>query len=475
MSDPDFTPDDLARLASLGISAAEALRQLRLLRRPPVSRRLVRPCTAGDGVVRIDAAEADALIRLHDEAAASGRLVKFVPASGAASRMFRDLLVYREAALKALSSGTGARALDGGREAAAVGEFLRRIHEFAFWDDLKDELIRRGLDPDDARRSEPPAEVLAALLDEAGLGLASRPKGLIPFHRYPSGGRTPFEEHLIEGSALVRDASGVCRAHFTVAPEERRAFESRVAAVRAGLEHELGVRFDVTFSEQKRSTETLSTDLAGRPVRDARGELLLRPGGHGALIENLAELDADFVQIKNIDNIAYDPLRRVGIYWKKVVTGLLVRRTGEAAAAGRPVRVCAVVRNAGEPGGGPFWVEHHDGSVRAQIVESAEVDPNSKPQQAIFAAATHFNPVDMVCSLRDPAGRPYDLKAFVDAEAVIVTRKSWEGRELVACERPGLWNGAMAGWDTVFVEVPVATFTPVKNILDLLRPEHLGD
>lgn len=466
MTDPDLSPADESRLAACGISPAEARRQLALLRHPPAPRRIVRPCTVGDGVLRLTEREADGLVQLHDDAALRGRLQRFVPASGAATRMFRDLLAYRDAA----------RPHAPATESGSVAEFRRRIREFAFWEDLKAELTRRGLDPEAAVRAEPPIDLLAALLDEPGLGFATRPKGLIPFHRYAAASRTAFEEHLVEASALVRDATGACRAHFTVSPAERRQFEACLAASRGRLEGELATRFEVSFSEQRRSTETLSVDPEGRPLRDGDGDgdLILRPGGHGALIENLAELNADLVQIKNIDNVAYDPLSRAGIRWKKVLTGLAVRRLAEGTAGDRPLRVCGVVRNQGEPGGGPFWVAGAGGTPRPQIVESAEVDRGSAEQRRIFDTATHFNPVDMVCALRDRAGRAYDLAEFIDPEAVIVTRKSWEGRELVALERPGLWNGAMAGWETIFVEVPGETFTPVKTVLDLLRAEHLA-
>jgi len=468
----DLGPRDFEALQDRGISVREAQRQLALLRNPPPPRKLVRPCTLGDGIVRIPEADQARLVALHDEAAAKGQVGKFVPASGAATRMFKDLLVHRGShdPIEKIEQ----RAASGDAEAKALLTFLERMHEFAFVEDLWEELERRGAGDRSRARARHPS-ILEALLHEEGLGYAGRPKALIPFHRYESGSRTPVEEHLVEASALVRDAAGVCRVWFTVSPEERPRFEALLTEVVPGLERERSVHFELRLSEQRKSTDTLAIDGRGRPFRDASGSLVLRPGGHGALLENLAEVDVPFVQIKNIDNIAHHPLRRPGIHWKKVMTGLAVVLHGAAVRDGlaRPIRVCGVVRNQGEPGGGPFWVQGRDGEITQQIVESAEIDSKNEAQRAVFTSGTHFNPVDMVCALTSENGQRFELGRFVDPDAVIVAGKSFEGRDLVALERPGLWNGSMALWHTAFVEIPGEAFTPVKAVLDLLRPEHL--
>jgi hypothetical protein len=418
-----FSPADRAAIASHRLTEAEVARQLALLRNPPAPPRLARAATAGDGVLRLDESEHAGLLALADEAARAGRLTKFVPASGAASRMFEFL---------------GA----GGEETAERKRFFESRGAFAFG-------------------------------DSGDLGaLAATPKGLLPFHKYPDGPRTPFEEHLYEAAGTVRDAAGLCRVHFTVSPEHRRAFEEKLAEVRPRLERATGARFDVSFSEQAPSTDTIAAGPDGSPFRTAEGALLFRPGGHGALLANLgnvARAGGDIVLVKNVDNVVPDARRGPTLLWKRLLAGLLVRL--ERSGRERPIRVCGVVRNEGEPGGGPFWVAG-PGGESLQIVESAQVDLEDTSQAAIWKTATHFNPVDLACSLRDATGKAHDLSRFVDEDAVFIAGKTHEGKPLKALERPGLWNGAMAFWETVFVEVPKETFAPVKTVLDLLRPEH---
>jgi hypothetical protein len=417
-----LSPADRAAIEAHGLTVSEAERQLALFRDPPPPQRLLRPATVGDGIVRLDEKEHPALLTLADEAARGGRLTKFVPASGAASRMFAFLVA-------------------GGGESPDKKRFFESADAFAFTGDLD--------------------------------RLASMPKGLLPFHRYPEGSRTAFEEHLFEAAATVRDASGLCRVHFTVSPEHRGAFEETLREVAPRVARATGARFAVTFSEQASATDTLAADPTGGPFRTADGALLFRPGGHGALLPNLeavARAGGDVLLVKNIDNVVPDARRDPTILWKKVLTGFLVRLEREGPR-NRPIRVVGVVRNEGEPGGGPFWVEGARGPA-LQIVESAQADLKDDGQARVWAAATHFNPVDLACSLRDGEGRPFSLADFVDERAVFVAQKTHEGRPLKALERPGLWNGAMAFWRTALVEVPKETFAPVKTALDLLRPEH---
>jgi hypothetical protein len=490
----------------------DARRQLSNLRHPPAAVRLVRPCTLGDGIVSLGAEEMAGWLALHDEAARAGRVVKFVPASGAASRMFRDLLALRASGCPPTPAELAERERAGDREAATFRSVLVGIGRFAFADDLRAVLAARGRDLERVAAEGPLADILDALLDPAALGFGSLPKALLPFHRYGTGVRTALEEHLVEASELARDGRGVCRVHFTIAPGDGPAFERLLARARPELERKLGVRFEVELSTQKPGTDTLAIDGSGAPFRDDRGTLVLRPGGHGALLENLAELRGDLVHVKNVDNVATEALLRKGIPWRKALVGLAVllerearerlRRieTPECGAAAaeearrfvveelgadpgdepgevarilrRPIRACGVVRNTGEPGGGPFWVRDRNGRVGRQIVEAAQVDARSEEQARILGSSTHFNPVDMALALRDPHGGERDLRDHVDPDAVFLAWKSWGGRDLLALERPGLWNGAMAGWNSVFVEVPLEVFNPVKTVLDLLRPEH---
>ncbi len=482
-----FTEIQKAQLRDHGISEAEARRQLALLASPVAYLDLVRPCRLVDGVETVPEVRQEELIALHEEAARQGRCSKFIPASGAATRMFRDVL-----------TGRGVEAL------------VANIGRFAFVDELRAELAFRGYDLDVLSGAGSGAEIVDGLLGAAGLGYATIPKGLIPFHRHEGGTRTAFEEHLVEAAGYVRDAGETCRMRITVSPEHLHAFRLLADRVVPALERARAARFDLAFSVQKASTDTIAATPKGGPFIADDGGLVLRPSGHGALLENLAEFGGDIVFVKNIDNVQTDALRADTLRWKKILCGRLVavqralflhvaRLRGrpadpafvdeaaffarealgiEAPAGGllglleRPLRVCGVVRNTGEPGGGPFWVRGRDGRVTRQIVEVAQVDPASEPQQTVLREATHFNPVDLVCGLLDVTGAPFDLSAFVDPRAVIVAKKSHQGRDLLAFERPGLWNGAMAEWITVFVEVPISTFTPVKMLTDLLRPEH---
>ena len=508
-----FTGDDLATMARLGIEPAEAARHVDLLTRPPALASLARPCTRGDGVERLPEERHRDLLALFEEAKKGGRLSKFVPASGAASRMFQSLVRAFDDADAAWDDWT-ARSASGDPAASEVVRFVERLEDLPFAAELR---VAAGgeafSDPRGHLR-----ELLAAALLPARLGLAARPKGLVPFHVEEEGARTPFEEHLVEAALTVRDASGRTPVHFTVADGMRSHFEAVLERHRPDLERRLHARFDVTFSTQERATDTLAVGLDGRPFRTTEGKLLFRPGGHGALLGNLASIGGDVVFVKNVDNVVPDVRKGPTLLWKRLLAGRLLeveRRlhrlrslldAGEPTAADeavsylgetfeeatdasdvlppesraawvrarleRPLRVCGVVRNEGEPGGGPFWVRGRDGRLSRQIVESAEVDLTDPAQKAIWVSGTHFNPVDLVVSLRDHAGRPYDLDRFVDSDAVFVSRKSHGGVDVLALERPGLWNGAMAFWNTLFVEVPIETFAPVKSVLDLLRPEH---
>lgn len=500
-----FSPSDLEQMAQLGIAPGEAARQVELFRNPPPPTRVLRPCTPGDGVKVLSEALHAELLECFEEAARQGRIGRLVPASGAATRMFKALLAYLNEEEK-----------EPGQE---VRTFFDNLPRFAFHEALAKVMARDGLDLE-------LRTVLSYLLTEKGLGYADLPKGLLLFHRYPDGPRTPFEEHLVETAETLRDESGACRLHFTVSPEHEQRFRDLLAS----LEGKHEARFAVTFSHQKHSTDTIAVDPDNRPFRLEDGGLLFRPGGHGALLDNLNDLGEegwDVVQLKNIDNVVPDGRKPLVNRWKMLLGGHLLslqervfryldrlewmkdaeeddnagslldevsrflaedlsrplpstfaslgleeKRRFLITSLDRPLRVCGVVKNQGEPGGGPFWVESPTGGVSPQIVETSQIDSDSPEQQAVLRSSTHFNPVDLVCGLKDRHGKPYDLHPFVDPATVFISTKSHEGRPVKALERPGLWNGSMAGWNTVFVEVPDATFAPVKTVLDLLRPEH---
>ncbi len=447
-----FSEQDVTQLRQRGITAEDAAEQMRLLRQSPRPVVLDRPCTVGDGIVQLDPSQHDELLQIGRRAAAEGRVQKFVPASGAATRMFKDLIAALAADPPPSSS-------------AVVRAFFERLDDYPFA-----ELLRRRAGISGPISSEQDERtVLRTLLHD--LRYADLPKALIPFHRHPML-RTAFEEHLLEGLRYTRSTDGAARTHFTVAPEFRQDFERQLDAVAprvaAAIEPSM---LAVSFSEQHPATDTLAATPGGEPFRSADGTLLLRPAGHGALLRNLQALSGDIVVIKNIDNVL--PFERSDevVHWKQLLIGALVR--GHAGTDhDRPLRVCGVVKNEGEPGGAPFWVVDDDGRRSMQIVEASQVDLDDAAQRRIFESSTHFNPVDIVCSVQMPDGTPFDLQGFVDPSAVFLSRKSHEGQDLLALERPGLWNGAMAGWHTLFIEVPAATFAPVKTVFDLLRPEH---
>ena len=515
-----LTARDRERLQTHGLSMDEVERQLALFRHPPAHLHLMRPCTVGDGIRRLEPSAHDSYLQAHASAEAAGRLVKFVPASGAASRMFTTLLELLESGAPCDRAALMAAAVPGSPASDAL-QLVDNIDRFAFRDALADVFERAGDSLRDAVERHDVRALVEMLVTTRGLAYGSQPKGLLAFHRYGSEVRTALEEHLVEATLYASDADRTCALHFTVSPEHRSQFEARMDSVRPHYESRYKVHYDIGWSSQKPSTDTLAVAIDGALFRTSDGNLLLRPGGHGALLENLNELDADLVLIKNIDNVTVEDRIADTVLWKKLLTGFLcdvqarvfehlraLRSTSASDDAvraacrfvrdelqipvpthllqtrgaalreslcvllDRPIRACGMVPNSGEPGGGPAWIRDSNGAESAQIVERAQIDPRSGEQQRIFDALTHFSPVDFACGVRDADGRGFDLHRFVDRDAVIFTEKSCEGRRLRALEHPGLWNGGMAGWLTVYVEIPNSTFNPVKNFLDLLRPEH---
>lgn len=510
---------DRQQLRRLGIAIDQVRRQIAHFVKPCAYMRLNRPCSLEDGIVLTRHREREKYLQLHARAAAAGRFCKFVPASGAATRMFQVLHQVFDSSGDSLED-IRQTAASGDATAEAFLRLLTAIRSLPFYTDLKEVMARDGLSPETVLEQGGVNLLLQYLLTERGLNYASLPKGLLKFHCYPNGCRTSFEEHLCEAAHDLCAPGGTCRVHFTISPEYEQKFNQLVQEVRPRYEKQFGVHYEIEFSFQSPSTDTLAVDADNQPFRDPQGDLLFRPGGHGALLPNLSELQADLVFIKNIDNVAPDHRKEPVLYWHKILGGYLVHLQQEvhhwlrvlrapvpeeqlkeveefcrgrlfitlpdtypswpvrdkqaflSSKLRRPLRVCGMVPNTGEPGGGPFWVEGPDGTLSLQIVEKAQVDFSDPGQEAIWQAATHFNPVNLVCAMRDEEGNPFDLHQYVDEDACFISEKSKDGRVLKALELPGLWNGAMADWITVFVEVPGSTFNPVKTVADLLRPEH---
>ncbi len=507
-----FSDKDRKQIEQRGSELSTVLTQIENFKKGFPFLHVEEAASAGNGIILLSAESLQKRIALYDEKVAGGTVpLKFVPASGAASRMFKAMFE----ALEALESKPEEEAL---KKNKAAKQYIDEFWKFAFSAEIMDRMKADGAG-DNAKNK------IAYLLTENGLNYGAKPKGLLKFHSYQHGPRTPFEEHLVEGAMYAHDNERNVKIHFTVSPEHQPGFESILAETKKKYETELNVRFEVSFSQQKPSTDTIAVDHDNKPFRNADGSLLFRPAGHGALIENLNDLDADVIFIKNIDNVVPDHLKLPTIDYKKALAGVLLKtqdklfeyqrllnERDKAALSSailaemanflentlntkparnqyytektelyiylkekmnRPLRVCGMVKNEGEPGGGPFWATNPDGTVSLQVAESSQIDPDSIQQQNIVKHATHFNPVDLVCGVKNYKGEKYDLTKYTDPETGFISVKSKDGKELKAQELPGLWNGAMSNWNTLFVEVPIETFNPVKTVNDLLREQHL--
>ena len=502
---------DKKLLASKGISEEKIAAQLEYFRKGFPFMKLQAAASIGKGILSLDAKDVDLYFDVWNNYAKSGKkVVKFVPASGAASRMFKGLFGF-------LNADYDVPATD--EEKA----FFAHIKSFAFFEDLNAVCMRNeGKSIEELITKGNYKAVVDNLLNDKGLNYGNLPKGLLKFHKYQDGSRTPLEEHLVEGALYAADAKNEVHIHFTVSPSHRELFEKKVTETVPVFEKKFGVKYCITFSEQKPSTDTIAVNLDNTPFRTDSGDLMFRPGGHGSLIENLNDLDYDVVFIKNIDNVVPDSIKDDTVKYKKVLGGILVSIQSKVfeylnlldsgkytidklrdviqfvhkilcvrseslkqledvelvlylkKVLNRPIRVCGMVRNVGEPGGGPFLAYNSDGSISLQILESSQIDMDNKEAKAMFKQGTHFNPVDLVCAIKDYKGHNFNLLSFVDPKTGFISQKSKNGRELRALELPGLWNGAMSDWNTIFVEVPLTTFNPVKSVNDLLRKQHQG-
>ena len=469
-----FDEKDLEQFKKKGTNAESVKAQLELIKNGFPFLELEAAASIGNGIMAFDDSQRNVYIKTWDAYCSDGKhsITKFVPASGAASRMFKDLFAFLDADYSVPTTKFEKTFFDG-------------IEKFAFFKDLD-----------------------------------ALPKGLLKFHSYKTSARTPFEEHMAESSMYASGNDGVVNIHFTVSPEHWPLFKKLADSCSKSFSKRFGTTYSITFSEQKPSTDTVAAAADGTPFRNDDGSILFRPGGHGALIENLNELDTDIVFIKNIDNVVPDHLKTDTVTYKKLLAGVLVNiqskvfdylhllDSGKCTAAklktisnfvtetlccrssdldkldskqlaewlhsklNRPIRVCGMVKNVGEPGGGPFLAYNSDGTVSLQILESSQIDLNDARKKEMFTKGTHFNPVDLVCAVRNYKGKHFNLPDYVDKATGFISSKSKNGRELKALELPGLWNGAMSDWNTIFVEVPLSTFNPVKTVNDLLRPQH---
>ena len=504
-----FTQQDLEVLAKRGISVEKAQSQLDSFAKGFPYLKLKCASSLEYGIMGIDD---DAAVYYQDlwtkYLATNKTILKFVPASGAASRMFKNMFEF-------LSADYNQPTTDFEKK------FFAEIGKFAFFSEL-DAACQKNEDKDvkALMAAGQYKAVVENLLLAKGLNYGQLPKGLLTFHRSAEGVRKAFEEHLVEGALYAANGEGQMNLHFTVSPEHLPLFEQLVAEKKPAYEKKYGVTYNISFSVQKASTDTLAANVDNTPFRDEKGQLLFRPGGHGALIENLNEQEADIIFVKNIDNVVPDSLKPMTVKYKQIIGGVLVSlqqkifsylqllETGKYGheqlidmlyflqqnlyiknpetkqlddtelaiyikqKLNRPLRVCGMVRNAGEPGGGPFVAQSPDGTFQDQILESSQIDMNDPAAVAMFKQGSHFNPVDLVCAVRDKSGHGFDLLKHVDPQTGFISSKSKNGKELKALELPGLWNGAMSDWNTVFVEVPMATFNPVKTVNDLLRDSH---
>lgn len=509
-----FSSDDLQQIAALGLTQESVEKQIENFRKGFPKTHLIAAATPENGgILCLDDATVSKYTKRYKQLSAMKSILKFVPASGAASRMFKDLYAF--------SSTYFGVAQNFEKEFPSVKEFLENIHSFAFFDDLKECMLRSNLNIEEYLSSGEYTTIINYLLKEQYLGYGVLPKGLLKFHRYGSIQRTPLEEHIVEGVEYAQSGDKQIHLHFTMSPEHRKLFVKKIAQVRKEYEEQFGIKLKISLSEQRHYTDIIAVDELNQPVRDEAGKLMFRPGGHGALIENLNDCKADLIFVKNIDNVVPDWMKPTTIVYKKAIAGMLLDlqqktfdfltllhttptdpKMVEKAAAfaqkqlridlpetfdsmtlterkrtlcrllNRPMRICGMVKNQGEPGGGPFFTLNTHGIKSLQIVETAQINRKDPQQEAILSGATHFNPVDLVCATKNYRGQRFNLRNFVDPETGFISKKSKGAQVVKSQELPGLWNGAMANWITLFVEVPLATFNPVKTVNDLLRKEH---
>ncbi len=512
-----FTKEDIAQIQEKGLSLKEIEAQIAIFKRGNKAAKILAAATPGNGIVHVDSKQAERLIGIYDDIKHNIKILNFIPASGAATRMFQELYVFLEKfdpdqdSISEYFDTNNSNKLNG---------FFDNLEKLPFYNEALSEAIKNFADFKNSSSDAQKHHLISSMLLEPGLELGNFPKGLVPFHKYKDYTATAFEEHLYEAESYAEKNNKV-NLHFTVSKEHIEKFKTEYEAIRSRVERTNGTTFHIGFSFQDPKTDTIALDNSNEAFRTEDGALFFRPGGHGALIENLNNLNADLVFIKNIDNLVTESNRKEVAFYKKMLAGKLLKVQQECfyfleildsenfteislqqiaqflnqqlslnlstefdalseadqinklkQYLNRPLRVCGMVKNEGEPGGGPFLVEFENGETSLQIIEGAQIDTTNPQQKAIAKNATHFNPVDLVCGLKNYKGEKFNLHDYVDPEMSFISSKTKDGKELKALELPGLWNGAMAKWNTIFVEVPVSTFNPVKTVADLLKPTH---
>lgn len=513
-----FNPNDIKLFQSKGIDVKTIEQQIENFKKGFPFIDLVEPASIKNGIKVFSESEIEKLQKYYDRNLEDYEILKFVPASGAASRMFKSLFEFWE---KAQESDNPEELLEKDKGFNSAWNFFHNIKRFAFYNDLKQVMENNHISLESKLKEKDYITVIDFLLNDHGLGYSNKPKALLRFHDYEEGARMAMEEHLVESTNYGTNSEGRVAVHFTVSPEHADNFIDEINKIKDKYEEQFDVTYELTFSIQKSSTDTIAVDHNNKPFRDDSDSILFRPGGHGALIENLNDREGEVIFIKNIDNVVPDRLKETTYQYKQALGGYLMElrekiieflellEEGNVTDSelkkmvqfcdeklyikfsdefntftaiekidflftklNRPIRLCGMVKNEGEPGGGPFWVRNSSGEISLQIVESSQIDFSNTEQKKIFEKSTHFNPVDLVCYVRDYEGNAFDLRDFIDPSTGFISIKTKDGQELKAQELPGLWNGAMADWITVFIEVPIITFNPVKTINDLLRKEH---
>lgn len=513
----NFTEQDLEQLQNKEISESQVKNQLLTLISGIPYADLKSAATQDNGLRILSEKERDFFVNLFENKKESLDLLKFTPASGAATRMFKFLFEFLED--YDLQKGT-INAYINKKGVPQLRLFFVGLESLPFFKDVRKRIVKKyGDDGQDVNLNR--KRFIEIMLDKDEHNFGQKPKGLFPFHSYKRHLATAFEEHLFE-SALYANNNGVARLHFTISQEHQDKFDTQFKKRKEYIEDKTNTKFEITYSYQSPSTDTIAITKSKKLLRDQDGKLVFRPGGHGALIKNLNEQHADIIFIKNIDNVVVSQYKEEVAFYKKMLAGNLLflqekcfsyltiidqkKKISETLILeivhflqddlflklapdfekysqtyqveylrellDRPIRVCGMVKNEGEPGGGPFWVKSENGRESLQIIESVQINPTNKAQQDIVKNATHFNPVDIVCGVKNYKGEKFDLLQFVDYKAGFIASKSYAGKEIKALEHPGLWNGGMAYWNTIFVEVPLVTFNPVKTVNDLLKPAH---
>lgn len=513
-----FTDKDIQQIESKGLNLDLVKKQIEIFETGIPFTNISEAATINNGIMALNDDSIHKYVTRFNAEKDNKSLLKFVPASGAASRMFKFLFQFvnqynaNEQSLNSYINRNNLRELS---------LFMVAMEKFPFYNQVLELLKSNGIHFKALPTQEKVWHFSKAMLDQNQLNFGNQPKGLLPFHQYKKDHiSTAFEEHLYE-AALYASSNGLAKLHFTISEVHEKSFKEEFKNIKNHIEENTGVTFDISFSYQEQSTDTIAVTLQNKPFRETDGSILYRPSGHGALLKNLNALDADIVFVKNIDNVVVYKYKDEVATYKKVLAGILLELQAKTfeylkdldskeinednisaiehfltqelnvkisdeykkyadrykieylkEKLNRPIRICGMVKNEGEPGGGPFWVKDNKSNQSLQIVESAQINLKDVKQEEILKNATHFNPVDLVCGIKNYKGEKFDLENYVDHDAAFISQKTKNGKELKALELPGLWNGSMAHWTTIFVEVPIITFNPVKTVNDLLKSPH---